>query len=58
MGKSGQAYYAHLGTVDRDDVLDGGVPLRLVEAVSAALVERSEGVGEETGDVELACGYG
>lgn len=29
------SYYAHAGTVDGNDVLDGNIALRLVQAVAA-----------------------
>ena len=45
---------AHPRDVDGDDVLDGDVALRLVEAVAARLVEGAEVLGVEAGDVELA----
>ena len=45
---------AHPRAVDGDDVLDGDVALRLVEAVAARLVEGAEVLGVEAGDVELA----
>jgi hypothetical protein len=45
---------AHTGSVDGDDVLDGDVALRLVEAVTAGLVEGAEVLGVEAGDVEFA----
>jgi hypothetical protein len=48
------SYYAHAGTVDGNDVLDGDVALRLVQAVATRLVEGTEGFGEETGDVDLS----
>lgn len=46
--------YAHTGSIDGNDVLDGHVALGLVEAVAARLVEGAECLGVETGDVELA----
>lgn len=48
------SYYAHAGTVDGNDVLDGNIALRLVQAVTARLVEGTKGLGEETGDVDLS----
>jgi hypothetical protein len=45
---------AHTGSVDGDDVLDRDVALRLVEAVTARLVEGAEVLGVEAGDVEFA----
>jgi hypothetical protein len=48
------SYYAHAGTVDGNDVLDGNIALRLVQAVAARLVEGTKGLGEETGDVDLS----
>lgn len=48
------SYYAHAGTVDGNDVLDGNIALRLVQAVAARLVEGAEVLGVEAGDVELA----
>ena len=48
------AYYAHAGTVDGNDVLDGNIALRLVQAVTARLVKGTKGLGEETGDVDLS----
>ena len=48
------SYYAHAGTVDGNDVLDGNIALRLVQAVATRLVEGTEGLGEETGDVDLS----
>ena len=46
--------YTHPRAVHGDDVLDGDVALRLVEAVAARLVEGAEVLGVEAGDVELA----
>lgn len=46
--------YAHAGSIDGNDVLDGDVALGLVEAVAARLVEGAECLGVEAGDVELA----
>lgn len=43
----------HTGSVDGDDVLDSNVALRLVEAVTAGLVEGAEVLGVEAGDVEF-----
>ena len=48
------SYYAHAGTVDGNDVLDGNIALRLVQAVATRLVEGTESLGEETGDVDLS----
>lgn len=46
--------YTHTTTVDGDDVLNGDVALRLVEAVAARLVEGAEVLGVEACDVEFA----
>ena len=48
------SYYAHAGTVDGNDVLDGNIALRLVQAVATRLVEGTESLGEETGDIDLS----
>lgn len=49
-----RTYYAHPGSVDGNNVLDGSIALGLVQAVSAGLVEGTEGVCDESGDVVLA----
>jgi hypothetical protein len=48
------SYYAHAGTVDGNDVLDGDIALCLVQAVTARLVEGTKGLGKETRDVDLS----
>jgi len=47
-------YYAHSIAVNRNDVLDCSIALGLVQAVAAGLVERSEILCVEAGDVVLA----
>ena len=47
-------YYAHLGAVDGNDVLDGNVALSLIQAVTTRLVKGAKGFSEEAGDVELS----
>jgi hypothetical protein len=49
-----RTYYTHPGTVDCNNVRNGSVALGLVQAVAAGLVEGTEGLGVETGNVELA----
>lgn len=49
-----RTYYAKSGTEKSNRVLDGGIALSLVQAVTARLVEGSEGVGVESSDVVLA----
>tara|TARA_R110002060_G_scaffold72230_1_gene80874 strand:- start:108 stop:344 length:237 start_codon:yes stop_codon:yes gene_type:complete len=53
-GRKRATYYAHSIAVDRNNVLDCSIALRLVQAVAAGLVERSEILGIETGDIVLA----
>ena len=48
------AYYSHPGAIDGNDVLDGDIALRLVQAVAARLVEGAESLGVEASDVELS----
>jgi hypothetical protein len=52
--EEGVTHYTHPGAINGNDVLDGSISLRLVQAVAAGLVEGTESLGVETGDVELA----
>ena len=50
----GRTHYAKSGTEESNRVLDGGIALSLVQAVTARLVEGSESVSVESGDVVLS----
>lgn len=47
-------YYAHPCTLYGNDVLDSDIALRLVEAVSARLIESTKVLGIEARDVDFA----
>jgi hypothetical protein len=49
-----ETYYAHPGTVDGDDILDGNITLRLVQAVAARLIEGTKRLGIKASDVKLS----
>lgn len=47
-------YYTHPRAIDGNDVLYGGITLRLIQAISTRLVEGAEGIRDKASDVVLA----
>lgn len=48
------AYYAHPRAIDGNNVLDCGITLRLIQAISTRLVEGAEGICNKASNVILA----